>query len=195
MALRGGHRVQEGGAAPSPPPGAPSLVLGEVNDGAVSRAVSPCSGRSGRSWGAASPRLQSLPRNLPVTIISQNFGDTSPRTNGQEADDSSTSEDSPEDNRYFLPHHPPKRRMNLKGIQVPAHSVAGGGGSRGPLQAGGSQTPDAPGPVNRSRTSLCFWLVVQQFSPPMIVVEVKREKGESEISMISKFTCLFHNGY
>lgn len=53
-----------------------------------------------------------------MTIISQNFGDTSPRTNGQEADDSSTSEESPEDNRYFLPYHPPRRRMNLKGIQV-----------------------------------------------------------------------------
>lgn len=64
------------------------------------------------------PCLQSLPRNLPVTIISQNFGDSSPRTNGQEADDSSTSEESPEDSRYFLPYHPPKRRMNLKGIQV-----------------------------------------------------------------------------
>uniref|UniRef100_A0A8C0L9I0 Caspase recruitment domain-containing protein 11 n=1 Tax=Canis lupus dingo TaxID=286419 RepID=A0A8C0L9I0_CANLU len=61
---------------------------------------------------------QSLPRNLPVAIISQNFGDASPRTNGQEADDSSTSEESPEDSRYFLPYHPPKRRMNLKGIQV-----------------------------------------------------------------------------
>uniref|UniRef100_A0A8D0VIY7 Caspase recruitment domain-containing protein 11 n=1 Tax=Sus scrofa TaxID=9823 RepID=A0A8D0VIY7_PIG len=61
---------------------------------------------------------QSLPRNLPVTIISQNFGDSSPRTNGQEADDSSTSEESPEDSRYFLPYHPPKRRMNLKGIQL-----------------------------------------------------------------------------
>lgn len=61
---------------------------------------------------------QSLPRNLPVTIISQSFGDISPRTNGQEADDSSTSEDSPEDSRYFLPYHPPKRRMNLKGIQL-----------------------------------------------------------------------------
>ncbi|XP_077614896.1 caspase recruitment domain-containing protein 11 isoform X1 [Crocuta crocuta] len=61
---------------------------------------------------------QSLPRNLPVAIISQNFGDASPRTNGQEADDSSTSEESPEDNRYFLPYHPPKRRMNLKGIQL-----------------------------------------------------------------------------
>ncbi|VFV22789.1 caspase recruitment domain-containing [Lynx pardinus] len=61
---------------------------------------------------------QSLPRNLPVAIISQDFGDASPRTNGQEADDSSTSEESPEDSRYFLPCHPPKRRMNLKGIQL-----------------------------------------------------------------------------
>nr|XP_012614842.1 caspase recruitment domain-containing protein 11 isoform X3 [Microcebus murinus] len=61
---------------------------------------------------------QSLPRNLPVTIISQSFGDASPRTNGQEADDSSTSEESPEDSKYFLPYHPPRRRMNLKGIQL-----------------------------------------------------------------------------
>ncbi|XP_044534748.1 caspase recruitment domain-containing protein 11 [Gracilinanus agilis] len=61
---------------------------------------------------------QSLPRNLPVTIISQTFGDSSPKANGQEADDSSTSEDSPEDSKYFLPYHPPKRRMNLKGIQL-----------------------------------------------------------------------------
>ncbi|XP_045397189.1 caspase recruitment domain-containing protein 11 isoform X2 [Lemur catta] len=61
---------------------------------------------------------QSLPRNLPVTIISQNFGDASPRTNGQEADDSSTSEESPEDSKYFLTYHPPRRRMNLKGIQL-----------------------------------------------------------------------------
>lgn len=75
----------------------------------------------------ASLCLQSLPRNLPVTIISQSFGDAGPRTNGQEADDSSTSEESPEDNRYFLPYHPPKRRMNLKGIQVLACSWGGGG--------------------------------------------------------------------
>ncbi|XP_023388524.1 caspase recruitment domain-containing protein 11 [Pteropus vampyrus] len=61
---------------------------------------------------------QSLPRNLPVTIISQSFGDASPRTNGQEADDSSASEESPEDSRYFLSCPPPKRRMNLKGIQL-----------------------------------------------------------------------------
>ncbi|PNI35193.1 CARD11 isoform 2 [Pan troglodytes] len=65
---------------------------------------------------------QSLPRNLPVTIISQDFGDASPRTNGQEADDSSTSEESPEDSKYFLPYHPPQRRMNLKGIQQPPRS-------------------------------------------------------------------------
>lgn len=64
------------------------------------------------------PLPQSLPRHLPATIISQNLGDTSPRTNGQEADDSSTSEESPEDSKYFLPYHPPRRRMNLKGIQV-----------------------------------------------------------------------------
>lgn len=69
--------------------------------------------------------LQSLPRNLPVTIISQSFGDSSPRTNGQEADDSSASEESPEDSRYFLSCPPPKRRMNLKGIQVLAWGGAG----------------------------------------------------------------------
>lgn len=34
---------------PRPLPGAPSLAPGEVSDGAVSRAVSPCGGRSGRS--------------------------------------------------------------------------------------------------------------------------------------------------
>ncbi|XP_013376724.1 PREDICTED: caspase recruitment domain-containing protein 11 isoform X2 [Chinchilla lanigera] len=61
---------------------------------------------------------QSLPRNLPATIISQSFGDAGPRTNGQEADDSSTSEESPEDSKYFPPYHPPRRRMNLKGIQL-----------------------------------------------------------------------------
>lgn len=60
-----------------------------------------------------------------MAIISQNFGDASPRTNGQEADDSSTSEESPEDSRYFLPYHPPKRRMNLKGIQVRRAAVGG----------------------------------------------------------------------
>ena len=76
-----------------------------------------------------------------MTIISQNFGDTSPRTNGQEADDSPTSEDSPEDNRYFLPHHPPKRRMNLKGIQVPAHSAAGGAGAGALCRRAGLRPP------------------------------------------------------
>lgn len=91
--------------------------------------------------------LQSLPRNLPVTIISQNFGDAGPRTNGQEADDSSTSEESPEDSRYFLPYHPPKRRMNLKGIQVLTCLRPGAGvleprqtGGRGKTTGCGSQT-------------------------------------------------------
>lgn len=112
-----------------PPPSARSSKLG-AGGGERWRRSQSCLPVRWPLWalvtGAASPRLQSLPRNLPVTIISRSFGDTSPRTNGQEADDSSTSEDSPEDNRYFLPYHPPKRRMNLKGIQVPAHSAAGG---------------------------------------------------------------------
>lgn len=63
--------------------------------------------------------LQSLPRNLPITVISQAFGTSGPKANGQEADDSSTSEDSPEDNKFFLPDQVRlKRRLNLKGIQV-----------------------------------------------------------------------------
>ncbi|XP_010217022.1 PREDICTED: caspase recruitment domain-containing protein 11 [Tinamus guttatus] len=62
---------------------------------------------------------QSLPRNLPITIISQTFGAPSPKANGQEADDSSTSEESPEDNKFFLPDQARlKRRVNLKGIQI-----------------------------------------------------------------------------
>ncbi|KAM9291830.1 caspase recruitment domain-containing protein 11 [Morus bassanus] len=62
---------------------------------------------------------QSLPRNLPITIISQTFGTPSPKANGQEADDSSTSEESPEDNKFFLPDQARlKRRVNLKGIQI-----------------------------------------------------------------------------
>uniref|UniRef100_A0A8C4U4C3 Caspase recruitment domain-containing protein 11 n=1 Tax=Falco tinnunculus TaxID=100819 RepID=A0A8C4U4C3_FALTI len=62
---------------------------------------------------------QSLPRNLPITIISQTFGSPSPKANGQEADDSSTSEESPEDSKFFLPDQARlKRRVNLKGIQI-----------------------------------------------------------------------------
>ena len=80
-----------------------------------------------------------------MTIISQNFGDTSPWINGQEAYDSSASEDSPEDSRYFLPHHPPKRRMNLKGIQVP--HTAGETGQTGRGRAG----PSAGGQVSDPR--------------------------------------------
>uniref|UniRef100_A0A8C3LT41 Caspase recruitment domain-containing protein 11 n=1 Tax=Chrysolophus pictus TaxID=9089 RepID=A0A8C3LT41_CHRPC len=76
---------------------------------------------------------QSLPRNLPITIISQTFGTSSPKANGQEADDSSTSEDSPEDNKFFLPDQARlKRRVNLKGIQI---------------------NPRAKSPVSMNRTS------------------------------------------
>ncbi|XP_072838514.2 caspase recruitment domain-containing protein 11 [Pogona vitticeps] len=63
---------------------------------------------------------QSLPRNLPLTMISMTLETQSPKTNGQEADDSSTSEESPEDGIFFLSDQPRfKRRVNLKGIQLP----------------------------------------------------------------------------
>ena len=101
-----------------------------------------------------------------MTIIAQNFGDAGPRTNGQEADDSSTSEDSPEDSRYFLPYHPPKRRMNLKGIQV----LAGAGGhgvgwGLEPLQDAASQVllvrvPAPDGPP-------CRWTLCPCSLPPV----------------------------
>uniref|UniRef100_A0A8D0GCI1 Caspase recruitment domain-containing protein 11 n=1 Tax=Sphenodon punctatus TaxID=8508 RepID=A0A8D0GCI1_SPHPU len=62
---------------------------------------------------------QSLPRNLPITLISQTLGASLPKVNGQEADDSSTSEESPEDNKFFLQDQSRlRRRVNLKGIQV-----------------------------------------------------------------------------
>ncbi|XP_061455453.1 caspase recruitment domain-containing protein 11 [Rhineura floridana] len=62
---------------------------------------------------------QSLPRNLPLTVISQVLETPSPKINGQEADDSSTSEESPEDCKFFIPNQPRIRRMNLKGIHLP----------------------------------------------------------------------------
>ncbi|KAH0631998.1 hypothetical protein JD844_019980 [Phrynosoma platyrhinos] len=61
---------------------------------------------------------QSLPRNLPLTVISQALDSQNPKINGQEADDSSTSEESPEDSKFFRSEQPRFRRMNLKGIQV-----------------------------------------------------------------------------
>ncbi|KAL8175065.1 UNVERIFIED_CONTAM: Caspase recruitment domain-containing protein 11, partial [Gekko kuhli] len=63
---------------------------------------------------------QSLPRNLPLTIISQVLEVPCPKINGQEADDSSTSEESPEDSKFFPIDQPRlKRRMNLKATQLP----------------------------------------------------------------------------
>uniref|UniRef100_A0A670YLQ1 Caspase recruitment domain family member 11 n=1 Tax=Pseudonaja textilis TaxID=8673 RepID=A0A670YLQ1_PSETE len=72
---------------------------------------------------------QSLPRNLPFTVISQMLETSRPKTNGQEADDSSTSEESPEDSKFF-PLDPPqfRRRLNIKGFQV--QSIRGSGGWR-----------------------------------------------------------------
>lgn len=138
-----------------------------------------------------------------MTIISQNFGDSSPRTNGQEADDSSTSEESPEDSRYFLPYHPPKRRMNLKGIQV----LAGGGGQAaaagpspvGPVRWGWVGEDAAGGPPRGSAVGLGAQMPLHLFScsernscplvlfpllflsmPSSLVPAVEGKKGEQE---------------
>ncbi|RXM36662.1 Caspase recruitment domain-containing protein 11 [Acipenser ruthenus] len=64
---------------------------------------------------------QSLPRNIPSTIISQTFGQSCQKTNGQDMVEPDSDDDSPEDNEFFQP--PPlsprlKRRPNLKGITL-----------------------------------------------------------------------------
>ncbi|MGH0128610.1 UNVERIFIED_CONTAM: hypothetical protein FKN15_058439 [Acipenser sinensis] len=64
---------------------------------------------------------QSLPRNIPLTIISQTFGQSCQKTNGQDMVEPDSDDDSPEDNEFFQP--PPlsprlKRRPNLKGITL-----------------------------------------------------------------------------
>lgn len=175
-----------------------------VSEGVAVPPAEPFRGLAAAARAASPPpaplRLQSLPRNLPVTIISQNFGDASPRTNGQEADDSSTSEESPEDSRYFLPCHPPKRRMNLKGIQVPAGAGRGGAGGAGalepctrPARASGEDSagPQAHRPVATLRTASLrahAYLCVLTIPSFLLNAVGGREKG---VSIISKFTCLF----
>uniref|UniRef100_A0A4W3J488 Caspase recruitment domain family member 11 n=1 Tax=Callorhinchus milii TaxID=7868 RepID=A0A4W3J488_CALMI len=57
---------------------------------------------------------QSLPRNIPATVISQAFCHSCHKSNGQEVESSSTSEESPEDNEFFVQDHRLKRRPNLK---------------------------------------------------------------------------------
>ncbi|MGH0122308.1 UNVERIFIED_CONTAM: hypothetical protein FKN15_003099 [Acipenser sinensis] len=64
---------------------------------------------------------QSLPRNIPLTIISQTFGQSCQKTNGQDMAEPDSDDESPLDNEFFQP--PPlsprlKRRPNLKGITL-----------------------------------------------------------------------------
>uniref|UniRef100_W5M9U0 Caspase recruitment domain family member 11 n=1 Tax=Lepisosteus oculatus TaxID=7918 RepID=W5M9U0_LEPOC len=56
---------------------------------------------------------QSLPRDIPITIMSQTFGPQDPKPNGQEEE---SDEESPEDNKFFQPEPRLKRRPNLKGL-------------------------------------------------------------------------------
>ncbi|XP_069503691.1 caspase recruitment domain-containing protein 11 isoform X2 [Ambystoma mexicanum] len=79
---------------------------------------------------------QSLPRNLIIPFSLQTTGRTSPKINGQEAEYSSTSEESPEDNEFFLTDQTKRqRRMNLKGHQIQR--------SKSPV-VGESRTADFP---------------------------------------------------
>ncbi|XP_048465693.1 caspase recruitment domain-containing protein 11 [Rhincodon typus] len=57
---------------------------------------------------------QSLPRNIPVTVISQTLCHSCQKRNGQEQASSSTSEESPEDNEFFVQEPRLRRRPNLK---------------------------------------------------------------------------------
>uniref|UniRef100_A0A4W3JEQ3 Caspase recruitment domain family member 11 n=1 Tax=Callorhinchus milii TaxID=7868 RepID=A0A4W3JEQ3_CALMI len=65
---------------------------------------------------------QSLPRNIPATVISQAFCHSCHKSNGQEVESSSTSEESPEDNEFFVQDHRLKRRPNLKVYGIVRHS-------------------------------------------------------------------------
>ncbi|KAL7979282.1 hypothetical protein Chor_015306 [Crotalus horridus] len=72
-----------------------------------------------------------------------------PKTNGQEADDSSTSEESPEDSKFF-PLDPPqfRRRLNIKGFQPPR--------TKSPI--GTNRTFDLQGQRNKNSCSCICWL-------------------------------------
>nr|XP_033770438.1 caspase recruitment domain-containing protein 11 isoform X2 [Geotrypetes seraphini] len=95
---------------------------------------------------------QSLPRNLPITIISQTFGGPGPKANGQEAEDSSTSEESPENNDFFVSGPPcQRRRVNLKGLQLPRPKSPIGGTRAADFQAARGHDDD-DGDANSSRT-------------------------------------------
>ncbi|KAJ8246103.1 hypothetical protein GJAV_G00263680 [Gymnothorax javanicus] len=56
---------------------------------------------------------QSLTRDIPATIISQTFGQ--PKRDGQFED---SGDESPDDNKFFLPEPRLKRRPNLKGVAI-----------------------------------------------------------------------------
>ncbi|KAG7491962.1 hypothetical protein MATL_G00009490 [Megalops atlanticus] len=56
---------------------------------------------------------QSLPRDIPATIISQTFGQPDPKPDGQFED---SGDESPDDHKFFIPEPRLKRRPNLKGV-------------------------------------------------------------------------------
>lgn len=59
--------------------------------------------------------LQSLPRDIPCTIISQALGQQHPKAEGPSED---SGDESPEDSKFFVSQPRFKRRPNLKGAGV-----------------------------------------------------------------------------
>ncbi|XP_066185862.1 caspase recruitment domain-containing protein 11 isoform X1 [Sylvia atricapilla] len=128
---------------------------------------------------------QSLPRNLPITVISQAFGTSGPKANGQEADDSSTSEDSPEDNKFFLPDQVRlKRRVNLKGIQIsPRAKSPVSMNKTSEFQAVRAQEEDGPeGSTGRTDTSSSVSVSNSISSCEVTKIQTLRNRNDSIMS-------------
>ncbi|XP_039630870.1 caspase recruitment domain-containing protein 11 [Polypterus senegalus] len=65
---------------------------------------------------------QSLPRNIPPTVISQVFGQPNAKTNGQEIAEDDSDEDLAENEFFTSEPSPLKRRPNLKGLVIRSKS-------------------------------------------------------------------------
>ncbi|XP_029432677.1 caspase recruitment domain-containing protein 11 isoform X2 [Rhinatrema bivittatum] len=125
---------------------------------------------------------QSLPRNLPITIISQTFGGPGPKANGPEAEDSSTSEESPENSEFFLlGQHCQKRRVNLKGLQLSRSKSPIGGTKAADFQAVKGHDED-DGDANSGRTDT-------NSSNTMSINNSLNSMSSSEVTKIQALRC------
>ncbi|KAG8145737.1 hypothetical protein E2320_012226 [Naja naja] len=94
-----------------------------------------------------------------------------PKINGQEADDSSTSEESPEDSKFF-PLDPPqfRRRLNIKGFQPPR--------TKSPI--GTNRTSDLQAVHNKEKTEISYSHPEVSSQP----ISINNSMGSCEVSKI-----------